>query len=83
VLFSAEDLYKKNEDGISILFYLRKIYPDEWKNFLERIEFQPTDEESLKTKMDEIRPWASYRGQTLTRTGNITNMQLCGTLTTY
>uniref|UniRef100_A0A0E0FMP4 1,3-beta-glucan synthase n=1 Tax=Oryza nivara TaxID=4536 RepID=A0A0E0FMP4_ORYNI len=68
VLFSAEDLYKKNEDGISILFYLRKIYPDEWKNFLERIEFQPTDEESLKTKMDEIRPWASYRGQTLTRT---------------
>uniref|UniRef100_A0A0D9YA15 1,3-beta-glucan synthase n=1 Tax=Oryza glumipatula TaxID=40148 RepID=A0A0D9YA15_9ORYZ len=71
VLFSAEDLYKKNEDGISILFYLRKIYPDEWKNFLERIEFQPTDEESLKTKMDEIRPWASYRGQTLTRTAKL------------
>uniref|UniRef100_A0A0D9V1R5 1,3-beta-glucan synthase n=1 Tax=Leersia perrieri TaxID=77586 RepID=A0A0D9V1R5_9ORYZ len=68
VLFSAEDLYKKNEDGISILFYLRKIYPDEWKNFLERIEFKPPDEESLKTRMEEICPWASYRGQTLTRT---------------
>uniref|UniRef100_A0A453DH32 Uncharacterized protein n=1 Tax=Aegilops tauschii subsp. strangulata TaxID=200361 RepID=A0A453DH32_AEGTS len=27
VLFSAEDLHKKNEDGISILFYLQKIYP--------------------------------------------------------
>jgi hypothetical protein len=27
VLFSPEDLYKKNEDGISILFYLRKIFP--------------------------------------------------------
>jgi hypothetical protein len=27
VLFSHDDLYKKNEDGISILFYLRKIFP--------------------------------------------------------
>uniref|UniRef100_A0ACD5VR14 Uncharacterized protein n=1 Tax=Avena sativa TaxID=4498 RepID=A0ACD5VR14_AVESA len=68
VLFSSEDLHKKNEDGISILFYLRKIYPDEWKNCLERIKFKPKDEESLKLKMDEISPWASYRGQTLTRT---------------
>ncbi|XP_062212503.1 callose synthase 7-like [Phragmites australis] len=67
VLFLPEDLYKKNEDGISILFYLRKIYPDEWKNFLERIKFNPMVEDELK-KMDEICPWASYRGQTLTRT---------------
>ncbi|KAF7036500.1 hypothetical protein CFC21_047150 [Triticum aestivum] len=68
VLFSTEDLHEKNEDGISILFYLRKIYPDEWKNCLERIKFVPKDEESLKSRMDEISPWASYRGQTLTRT---------------
>ncbi|TVU33963.1 hypothetical protein EJB05_15782, partial [Eragrostis curvula] len=68
VLFSPEDLYKKNEDGISILFYLRKIFPDEWKNFLERIEFKPKDEDALKERMFEICPWASYRGQTLTRT---------------
>ncbi|CAM0881256.1 unnamed protein product [Alopecurus aequalis] len=68
VLFSSEDLHKKNEDGISILFYLRKIYPDEWKNCLERIKFKPKDEDSLKLRMDEISPWASYRGQTLTRT---------------
>ncbi|XP_066311942.1 callose synthase 7-like isoform X2 [Miscanthus floridulus] len=68
VLFSPDDLHKKNEDGISILFYLRKIYPDEFRNFLERIEFKPKDEEELKDRMNEICPWASYRGQTLTRT---------------
>ncbi|KAF0917198.1 hypothetical protein E2562_017105 [Oryza meyeriana var. granulata] len=68
VLFSAEDLYEKNEDGISILFYLRKIYPDEWQNFLQRIDFIPKNEESLETKMEDICLWASYRGQTLTRT---------------
>ncbi|KAK3164457.1 hypothetical protein QOZ80_1AG0018870 [Eleusine coracana subsp. coracana] len=68
VLFSPEDLYKKNEDGISILFYLRKIFPDEWKNFLERIEFKPKDDDALKDRMVDICPWASYRGQTLTRT---------------
>lgn len=68
VLFSNDDLHKKNEDGISILFYLRKIYPDEWNNCLERIQFKPKDEDSLKLRVDEIAPWASYRGQTLTRT---------------
>ena len=46
---------------------------DEWKNCLERIKFVPKDEESLKSRMDEISPWASYRGQTLTRTGEVTN----------
>ncbi|GJN41149.1 hypothetical protein PR202_gn00486 [Eleusine coracana subsp. coracana] len=65
---APEDLYKKNEDGISILFYLRKIFPDEWKNFLERIEFKPKDDDALKDRMVDICPWASYRGQTLTRT---------------
>ncbi|GJN12943.1 hypothetical protein PR202_ga31272 [Eleusine coracana subsp. coracana] len=71
VLFSPEDLYKKNEDGISILFYLRKIFPDEWKNFLERIEFKPKDDDALKDRMVDICPWASYRGQTLTRTAKL------------
>jgi hypothetical protein len=46
---------------------------DEWKNCLERIEFKPKDEDSLKLKMDEFSQWASYRGQTLSRTGNVTN----------
>ncbi|PWZ40494.1 DEAD-box ATP-dependent RNA helicase 7 [Zea mays] len=68
VLFSPEDLHRKNEDGISILFYLRKIYPDEFRNFLQRIDFKLKDEEELKERMDEICNWASYRGQILTRT---------------
>ncbi|WVZ70217.1 hypothetical protein U9M48_018898 [Paspalum notatum var. saurae] len=67
VLFSPDDLDKKNEDGISILFYLRKIYPDEFRNFRERIGFKLSEEE-LKERMEDICHWASYRGQTLTRT---------------
>jgi len=30
VLYSDEELNKENEDGISILFYLTKIYPGEY-----------------------------------------------------
>ncbi|XP_056174937.1 callose synthase 10 [Syzygium oleosum] len=72
VLYSSSDLQKENEDGISILFYLQKIFPDEWANFLERInrgestgdaELQDSSSDSL-----ELRFWASYRGQTLSRT---------------
>lgn len=46
-------------------------YADEWKNFLERIGVKDGDVEALKQKMDEIRFWVSYRGQTLSRTGNL------------
>lgn len=35
---------------------------DQWKNFLERL--------GSKVKNDDIRYWASFRGQTLSRTGN-------------
>lgn len=102
VLYSMPELLKKNEDGISILFYLQKIFPgikaitsfipstmefgsieienlgiislaDEWKNFLARIG---RDENALETELFdseneilELRFWASYRGQTLARTG--------------
>ncbi|KAJ4724122.1 Callose synthase-like protein [Melia azedarach] len=72
VLYSMAELLKKNEDGISILFYLQKIYPDEWKNFLARIG---RDENSVDTELFdvpsdilELRFWASYRAQTLART---------------
>lgn len=44
---------------------------DEWKNFLERIGVDPDNEEEVKGCMDDIRIWASYRGQTLARTGNM------------
>ncbi|KAH7528293.1 hypothetical protein FEM48_Zijuj05G0057200 [Ziziphus jujuba var. spinosa] len=72
VLYSSSELQKENEDGISTLFYLQKIFPDEWENFLERIgrgdstgdaELQENSSDSL-----ELRFWVSYRGQTLART---------------
>ncbi|XP_047089291.1 callose synthase 3-like [Lolium rigidum] len=67
VLFSIKELEEENEDGVSTLFYLQKIYPDEWKNFQERVVWEEDlkDNEELK---EELRLWASYRGQTLTRT---------------
>lgn len=45
-------------------------HADEWKNFLERVDCN--SEEELRRHEDleeELRLWASYRGQTLTRTG--------------
>ncbi|CAI9106685.1 OLC1v1005889C1 [Oldenlandia corymbosa var. corymbosa] len=72
VLYSMSDLLEKNEDGISTLFYLQKIYPDEWKNFLARIgRDENTSEAELNDNPNdilELRFWASYRGQTLART---------------
>nr|VDD53177.1 unnamed protein product [Brassica oleracea] len=71
VLYSMAELTKRNEDGISILFYLQKIYPDEWKNFLARIgQDENALEGDLHNERDilELRFWASYRGQTLART---------------
>ncbi|XP_031256543.1 callose synthase 7 isoform X1 [Pistacia vera] len=67
VLYSVEELNKENEDGISILFYLQKIYPDEWANFKHRID-DPKLNYSKEMKMDLTRHWVSYRGQTLSRT---------------
>ncbi|BFG25654.1 hypothetical protein CerSpe_119300 [Prunus speciosa] len=67
VLYSDEELNKENEDGISILFYLQKIYPDEWTNFQDRIK-DPKIGYSDKDKSELIRQWVSYRGQTLSRT---------------
>ncbi|KAL5165045.1 Callose synthase 7 [Glycine soja] len=64
VLYSGVDLNSENEDEISLLFYLTKMYPDEWANFNERLK-----SEGLEKDTDElICQWASYRGQTLYRT---------------
>lgn len=72
VLYSMNELLTRNEDGISILFYLQKIYPDEWKNFLARIGRDENAQESeladSPSDILELRFWASYRGQTLART---------------
>ncbi|GAV79263.1 Glucan_synthase domain-containing protein/FKS1_dom1 domain-containing protein [Cephalotus follicularis] len=69
VLYSDEELNKENEDGISTLFYLQKIYPDEWTNFQERItESKFINPAKDKEKIESVRHWVSYRAQTLSRT---------------
>ncbi|KMT14382.1 hypothetical protein BVRB_4g071620 [Beta vulgaris subsp. vulgaris] len=69
VLFSLQALETQNEDGVSILFYLQKIFPDEWENFLERVNCKNEEELRDNEELEEdLRLWASYRGQTLTRT---------------
>ncbi|KAI7980788.1 Callose synthase 7 [Camellia lanceoleosa] len=59
VLYSEEELKKENEDGITTLFYLQKIYPEEWKNFERRLK-AAKHENSEKDKT-ELRQWVSYR----------------------
>lgn len=106
VLFSLQDLDSPNEDGVSILFYLQKIFPglpihrnlfcyiniknsehiqcifcyrfgcqctDEWNNFIQRVKSTEEDIKGCESDelVEELRLWASYRGQTLTRTGSL------------
>nr|KYP62921.1 Callose synthase 11 [Cajanus cajan] len=71
VMYSKEALRKENEDGITTLFYLQKIYEDEWKNFMERMRREGLkDEDDIWTteKVRDLRLWVSHRGQTLSRT---------------
>ncbi|KAI5072192.1 hypothetical protein GOP47_0012298 [Adiantum capillus-veneris] len=68
VLFTRKGLEEENEDGVSILFYLQKIYPDEWKNFKERMDCTDMNLWDNDKTADAVRQWASYRSQTLTRT---------------
>lgn len=70
VVYGKEMLRSENEDGISTLFYLQKIYDDEWRNFMERMrrEGMEDDDEIWSKKARDLRLWASYRGQTLSRT---------------
>ncbi|CAM8996972.1 unnamed protein product [Rhodiola kirilowii] len=65
--FSLQELHSSKEQ-VSILFYMQQIYPDEWKNFLERISCENMDRISAEGKDEELRNWASFRGQTLSRT---------------
>ncbi|PKA57498.1 Callose synthase 12 [Apostasia shenzhenica] len=70
VMFSKEQLLIENEDGVSTLFYLQKIYNDEWANFFERMcrEGMVDESEIWSKRLKDLRLWASYRGQTLSRT---------------
>lgn len=42
---------------------------DEWENFLERMNCESLEGLKEEGKEEELRNWASYRGQTLSRTG--------------
>lgn len=47
---------------------------DEWENFLERIDRGGSDDAEIQENSSdalELRFWASYRGQTLARTGRV------------
>ncbi|PHT31778.1 Callose synthase 3 [Capsicum baccatum] len=69
-VYSKGDLEMENEDGVSIIYYLQKIYPDEWNNFMERIGCKKEQEVwENEENILQLRHWASLRGQTLSRTG--------------
>ncbi|KAK6229181.1 hypothetical protein SCA6_018132 [Theobroma cacao] len=65
--FSMKEL-QSSKGQVSIIFYMQNIFPDEWKNFLERMGYQNLNELIDESKEEEIRNWASFRGQTLSRT---------------
>ncbi|XP_060675092.1 callose synthase 5 [Ziziphus jujuba] len=68
-LYSKNDLEIENEDGVSILYYLQKIFPDEWNNFMERLNCkQISDIWENDEHILQLRHWVSLRGQTLCRT---------------
>ncbi|KAG5565273.1 hypothetical protein RHGRI_001233 [Rhododendron griersonianum] len=56
VLFAMNHLEKPNED-------------DEWNNFLERVGYSEEELKGNPELEEQLRLWASYRGQTLTKTG--------------
>ncbi|XP_048557309.1 callose synthase 12-like [Triticum urartu] len=72
VLYNKDQLYKENVDGISILYYLQQIYPDEWEFFIERMKREGMchieELYSEEQRLRDLRQWVSYRGQTLSRT---------------
>nr|KYP67853.1 Callose synthase 5 [Cajanus cajan] len=68
-VYSKNDIEVDNEDGVSIIYYLQKIFPDEWNNFLERLDCKKDSEVWEKDEnILQLRHWASLRGQTLCRT---------------
>ncbi|CAI5480067.1 unnamed protein product, partial [Closterium sp. Yama58-4] len=67
VMYSPDELRRPNEDGISLLYYLQNIFPDEWKNLEERLGVRGREVWEFDDGAEVCR-WASYRGQTLART---------------
>ncbi|CAN8270758.1 unnamed protein product [Cochlearia groenlandica] len=67
-VYSKNDLEMENEDGVSVIYYLQKIFPDEWTNFLERLDCKDGEVLSNDENILQVRHWVSLRGQTLFRT---------------
>ncbi|RID63686.1 hypothetical protein BRARA_E02670 [Brassica rapa] len=72
--FSTKELHSA-KSSVSIIFYMQKIFPDEWKNFLERMGCENLEALKREGKEEELRKWASFRGQTLSRT--VRGMMYC------
>ena len=73
LLYSAKELASKTEDGVSMLIFLKTVHETEWANFLERVGVGRSAAEEArlfteKALLEELRLWASFRGQTLART---------------
>ncbi|EQC33729.1 hypothetical protein SDRG_08832 [Saprolegnia diclina VS20] len=68
VLYSKADLESKR-DGLDVhtLLYLQTLYKHDWENFLERVQPKKNLWKDAHTAQ-ELRLWASLRGQTLART---------------
>ncbi|KAL5989975.1 hypothetical protein ACLOJK_010870 [Asimina triloba] len=62
VAFSKEEL-DSTQNWVPIIVYMETIYPDEWRNFLERMGC-----ENLDNAINELQNWDPYRGQSLSRT---------------
>ncbi|GIL73021.1 hypothetical protein Vretifemale_3258, partial [Volvox reticuliferus] len=75
------DLLSETEDNVSLMSYLRSVFPADWKNFMERLsgmlggadlsrvtenDFAPMG--PLHALAAELQLWATYRGQLLGRT---------------
>ncbi|KAK6144005.1 hypothetical protein DH2020_020825 [Rehmannia glutinosa] len=61
--------YLREIPNIRFLLLLDEQLADEWNNFLERVKCLNEDELRGSDELEEqLRLWASYRGQTLTRT---------------
>ena len=59
-------------------FLCTNLIEDEWKNFLERVGCKNEEELREDEELEEkLRLWASYRGQTLTRTGIVYLLHGC------
>lgn len=74
------DLLSEGEDDVSLMAYLRSMFPKDWENFKERLGQSLGRDLRNVTEMDfapggalhahclQLQLWASYRGQLLART---------------